>query len=94
MSINQVAMGAKPDPKKFTIKKLELVNNNMIVLANYDGCVTFGGDKLMLLKGIHAISETLDPHFLNEDYPVVARFIPTKDGWEMARNCANIISSK
>lgn len=83
-------MGAKPDPTNFRIVRKELVGNNTIVLANYPGCKTFEGDKLMVLRGDYLSwnGETLDPHFLNEDYPVVARFIPTAEGWALAKICA------
>jgi hypothetical protein len=91
MNVNQVAMGAKPDPYNFVLKEIEIVNDNTIILANYPGSVTFGGDKLMLLRGVQIINYCLDPHFLNEDYPVVARFIPNADGWRMARLCANTL---
>jgi hypothetical protein len=100
-NIKQIAMGCKPNPFDYHVKKTEIVNGNTIVLANYHGCQSFNGDKLMLLRGMlprdfytntatHSVStDPLDPHFLNEDYPVVARFIPNEDGWKMARLCAN-----
>lgn len=87
--IRQIAMGAKPDPTKFTIKHLEHVHGNTIVIANYGG-ETFNGDKLMVLKGIHENFETLDPHFLNETYPVFARFQPTSEGLKLARMAASL----
>lgn len=87
-SLNMIAMGCKPDPYKFTIVKKQIVNGNAIVLANYDGCLSFSGNKLMLLKGTPEVSNTLDPHFLDEKYPVIARFIPTEIGWQMAELCA------
>jgi hypothetical protein len=80
-------MGCKPDPFKFTIASHKIVNGNTIIMANYGGA-TFNGNKLMLLRGIPAVEESLDPHFLNEDYPVVARFIPTEDGMRLAKLCA------
>ena len=85
-NINQVAMGCKPDPEKFKIKHIEVLNGNTIIIANYGG-KTFNGDKLMVLKGeFHEKDlKTLDPHFLNEDYPVFARFKPTKEGMELAK---------
>jgi hypothetical protein len=92
--IKMIAMGCKPDPYKFRIVSLEHINGNMVILANYEGCQTFGGDKLMLLKGLHHVSETLDPHFLDDDYPVVARFVPTATGWALARLCAQQLSNE
>lgn len=87
-------MGAKPDPYNFTVIKKEIIAGNTIVLAKYHGCLTFDGNKLMLLEGEHDIEDTLDPHFLDEDYPVVARFIPNENGWSMARLCARQLSIK
>ena len=90
MNINQIAMGCKPDPYNFTIKHLEIINGNTIVIANYDG-KTFNGDKLMVLKGEYKEFTTLDPHFLSEDYPVIARFIPTELGIELAKKVCLMI---
>jgi hypothetical protein len=92
--IKMIAMGCKPDPYKFKITHIEHYNDNTIIKAVYEGCLTFGGDKLMLLKGWYCYDdfETLDPHFLDEKYAVIARFIPNEDGWKMARICAMIIN--
>lgn len=89
--IKMIAMGCKPDPYKFNITHIIWCNGNTIIQANYDGCLSFGGAKLMLLRGIHDIRdfETLDPHFLDEEYAVVGRFIPNKVGWKLAMACAN-----
>ena len=91
--IKMIAMGCKPDPNNFTIKHIELVCGNTIVEAQYHGCATFDGHKLMLLRGNWNIDQllTLDPHFLDEKYAVIARFIPTKEGLKMARACAKIV---
>lgn len=87
MNINQVAMGCKPDPFKFEIKHIEHENGNTIIVANYGGA-TFGGNKLMVLRGIHLREEIscLDPHFLNLNHPVAARLLPTKLGLAIARD--------
>lgn len=89
IKIEKIAMGCKPDPYKFKIIKHEKVGGGTIVLANYEGCISFGGNKLMLLKGeVDLDRKTLDPHFLDETYEVVGRFIPTYEGWQMAKICA------
>lgn len=89
--IEKIAMGAKPDSYNFTIRTLTVINGNTIILAVYPGSLTFKGRKLMLLKGDHSKTDftTLDPHFLDDDYDVVARFIPNQKGWELAYLCAN-----
>lgn len=86
--IRQIALGCKPDPFNFTIETVEHINGNTIVLATFHGCESFGGHKLILLHGEWNEFKTLDPHFLNEEYPVIARFIPNQRGWRMARASA------
>jgi hypothetical protein len=90
--IKMIAMGCKPDPSNFTIKYLKLVCGNTIVLAQYHGCKTFDGDKLILLKGNWNLDQltTLDPHFLDENYAVIGRFIPTELGFKMAKAAAQV----
>lgn len=92
--IKMVAMGCKPNPHDFTVKRLELICGNTIVIAQYHGCVTFDGDKLLLLRGnwnLDQLLTSLDPHFLNKDYAVVGRFVPTKEGLKMARAAARVL---
>lgn len=91
--MRQIAMGCKPDPYNFKIVKIEQLKNYTIVEANYDGCLSFDGNKLMLIKGIYKSFEALDPHFLNEEYPVIARFQPTEIGWDMAIASAEFLDS-
>lgn len=95
MTIEYVAMGAKPDPFNFSIVKYESIGGGTIVLANYKGCKTYGGNKLMLLRGFHDPSkfESLDPHFL-EGHLVVARFEPTNYGWKLARTCSESLAKE
>ena len=88
MSLEKIAMGAKPDPYNFKIVSREVVCGNTIIVANYPGSLTFGGDKMMLLRGTPDVGATLDPHFLDEEYAVVARFIPNETGLALARLCA------
>lgn len=88
IEIQKIAMGCKPDPFKFTIIEREIINGFTIVLARYDGCISFGGEKLMLCDAIIPYDiETLDPHFI-EGHHVVARFEPTKRGKRLAQICA------
>lgn len=75
-----------PDPKNFVIKELHQYGDNLIILAKYPGCTTFNGDKILVLRETHIgdYVKELDPHF-SEDGRVIARFIPTKEGMEMAK---------
>lgn len=86
--IEYVGMGTKPDATKFEIlHKEHYADVCTILLVKYEGCETFGGNKLMIYAGVYEKTETLDPHFF-ENHPVVARFVPNNAGWEMARRLA------
>ena len=81
-----------PNKFRYKIEEFEILNANTIVLVHYLDCTTFKGRKLLLLKGKHDprnFSE-LDPHFLDDDHLVIARFIPNEDGYNMARASAMI----
>ncbi len=79
-----------PNKYKFNIVKEEIINNKSILLVRYEGCTTFNGLKLLLLKNIWNNKKALDPHFLDEKHIVLARFEPNEIGWKLARNCAQI----
>jgi hypothetical protein len=86
-----------PDPYHYHIIKEEVVNGKSILLVRYYGCTTFDGKKLLLLKTKWRSSKIklseleLDPHLLGEDHIVAARFEPNKNGWKLARACANLL---
>ena len=90
--IEKIMAGAKTDATKFEIAFYEIsTTGNTILEVIYEGCKTYGGCKLMVLRGNdHLRRKTLDPHFL-EGHPVVARFAPTEEGWRLARICAAAI---
>ena len=79
-----------PSAFRFKILLSEYINGNTILLVNYPDCTTFQGNKLLLLRGQYKNFKILDPHFLDENHPVIARFLPNPEGWKMARLCANI----
>ncbi len=87
-------MGAKPDPFKFEIVRFESCGSYYVIVeAKYEGCKTYNGHKLMLLRGTEnpCDRQSLDPHFL-EGHCVIARFEPTVLGWELARLCGEKVS--
>lgn len=74
-----------PNPYRFKIIEHEVRNGNTIITAYYPDCTTFDGRKLMVLRGTFQWEyiKVLDPHFL-ENHPVVARFLPTREGYDLA----------
>lgn len=80
-----------PNPHSFSVIDYEVVGNSTILLARYHGCTTFGGLKLLLLNIQWDNRTVLDPHFLNAEHIVKARFEPTDLGYKLARKCAETI---
>lgn len=82
-----------PDPKRFTILKRQWCTCHNVLLVHYEGCTTFGGNKVLLVRG-RSSEQTdtaeLDPHLLGPPHPVMARFEPTRQGWAMAVMCARM----
>jgi hypothetical protein len=80
-----------PNPFIFKVLDREIINNNLILLVKYPNCTTFSGKKLLLLKGTKYNQKKLDPHLLGKSHPVIARFEPNEQGWNLARICAKNI---
>lgn len=82
-----------PNPSKFKVLKEERLEKGMILLVNYEGCTTFEGNKLLLLRCHIDLKYfgKLDPHILGDGHIVCARFEPTEQGWNMARMAASIL---
>jgi len=80
-----------PDPRKYTIDRMEMVGGFLIMAITYPDCVNYEGKKILLFRGV-TIDELLsqgriDPHFSDNPclHSPVARFEPTEEGWDMAR---------
>lgn len=86
VSPSEVVTSPNPNPFRFSINWIEYHGGHTIMSVRYFDCTPFGGNKLLLLRGIHTKDITeLDPHFFEGNHPVVARFIPTSEGLRMAR---------
>jgi len=78
-----------PNPYNFRLVRREDRNGHSILLVHFPGCTTFKGYKVVLTKTLWEGGDTLDPHFIGGTHNVLARFEPTKQGWELARVCAD-----
>lgn len=74
-----------PNPYKFDIELSRRVGSYLCLVVHYPGVTSFEGRKVMVLDTTQSVSDikVLDPHFslLGE---VVARFLPTTNGWNDA----------
>lgn len=85
-----------PDPTNYKIIRSEQIGNRLLVMVVYPNCTTFEGKKILLFEGITleelVEQKFIDPHFSQSEEHVhpIARFIPTEDGWAMAKKTAVI----
>jgi len=76
-----------PDPKRFKIIRQEHFYPYTLLWVNYPNCTNFEGNKILVFRGDPSyITDVvfLDPHFA-EGKRLIARFVPTDEGWDMAR---------
>lgn len=81
-----------PDPSRWEIVKTESIGNYLIVKIRYPNCTNYEGNKILVFRGISAKTlveqRLIDPHFFegsNKYQSPLARFVPTEEGWEMAK---------
>lgn len=88
------APAGNPDPRNFELLQVVQVDDFVIALVSYPDCKNYEGEKILVFEDttkerIQAALE-LDPHFCDDNHlSPVARFKPTKAGWNRARRfCA------
>jgi len=83
-----------PDPKNFKILDIEEIGNYVIAKIRYPNCTNYEGNKILVFHGRSKTDilamYTIDPHFCdNCDNGLIARFAPTKAGWNLAHSLIN-----
>lgn len=85
-----------PDPSNYEITKHRQVGKYLIVMIKYPNCINYEGNKIMVYQDCTITELTkqiyIDPHFFENDkyYSPIARFVPTKKGWKMAKKFCKI----
>jgi len=80
-------INSTPNPNKFTINKMEIVNGYPILVVQYPNVLNYEGIKILMYGknfNLELIKHKIDPHFFDEGNSPIARFIPTPEGIEMA----------
>ncbi len=84
-----------PRSDNFYIQRIERVGEWLIALIVYPDCTNFEGQKILVYRTSLASlgsQKHLDPHFSDNSAYLspIARFIPTEEGWELAKKfCEN-----
>jgi len=85
-------VNANPDPSNYTIVRTTRIGKYTILKVRYNDCINYEGLKIMFWKTkdfnkMHS-KKVLDPHFSEQVPSCIARFEPTKEGWDMALKLA------
>lgn len=79
-----------PDPSNYRILQNEKIGDFLILMVNYPDCKNYEGNKILVFQYVTLSELTdqklIDPHFSSNPlmYSPIARFEPSKKGWEMA----------
>ena len=98
MSSPYAVQNSNPDPKNFQLIKAESVKNNLVVMIKYPDAKNYEGIKILLYKDVKNFNQLvllnngkIDPHFSDSTKSPIARFEPTKLGWDLAIQLASNI---
>jgi hypothetical protein len=72
-----------PDPRRFEVENVEIVNGHTILVVKYPNCTNFEGTKILVIEGeMNAVDlanlKVLDPHFCEHNPSLIARFRPDR----------------
>lgn len=85
--IKEIRVNSTPDPYNFKIKKQEIINGYPILIVNYPDVKNYEGNKILMYPkyfDLNILAKRMDPHFFTHGDSPIARFEPTKYGWELA----------
>lgn len=79
-----------PDPKNFKIIRKRQVGENWVSIINYPNATNYEGKKIIVCDFEPIENMTLDHHF-SEESGIIARFVPTTEGWHMVLDFASML---
>jgi hypothetical protein len=86
---NYFRFSNNPDPTNFKILRRFDKGFISLIEVKFPDCINYEGNKIIIIETTQlelAIkANKLDPHFSDVGQSVIARFEPTKRGWEMAK---------
>lgn len=93
---DRTAPAPNPDPSKWKLIKTVSFKYSTVVKVYYLGCENFEGMKILVFEHNVGwkldVTKPLDPHFSMRPNAPIARFVPTKKGWEHALEFAEGLS--
>ncbi len=91
--VNNAVVSYDPNPSNFKVKTCHKIGNYWVSKINYPDAKNFEGDKILLTTWNPLTMTVIDPHF-EKNSGILARFEPTKLGWDLAIKTANLLVDK
>lgn len=88
ISSSDYIVTGNPVPTRFTVLKTERVGDYYISMVHYPDCNNYEGKKILVTRKAVDSRSSVDPHFSGDssiNCGLVARFVPTSEGWKMAK---------
>ena len=81
-----------PDPYNFRVLFEKRIGKLLVAMVLYPDATNYEGVKVLVLKDLTTLKDLkeLDPHFFPNG-ALVARFLPTEEGWEHAQKFATML---
>lgn len=90
LSIAETALSKNPNPLKFIVRQCEAIGKLYVSIVNYPNCTNYEGNKILVTDYDPTRLKKLDPHF-SKHKGLIARFVPTEEGWKMAITFARMV---
>lgn len=87
-SFGDTTTRGNPKPNNFIVEKTEQCGLFYISMVRYPDCYNYEGKKILVTRTPVDSRASLDPHFSGDssiNCGLVARFVPTVEGWAMAK---------
>ncbi|MOA20407.1 hypothetical protein D3C78_1408490 [compost metagenome] len=88
-------LNIEPKADFFRINQTYEINGNLVAIITYPNCTNFEGKKILVFRNMSDIdlrsNRLIDPHFSNKGLSPFARFVPSKEGLNAAKELCKFI---
>jgi hypothetical protein len=90
-----IPKAGNPNPKNFQVLRFREIGRVAVLEVRYPDCSNYEGRKILVMDNMPRMNlkdiRFLDPHFYSRSN-LIARFVPTEMGWDMAVKFAKTLA--
>ncbi len=76
----------QPNPTNYHLERYYAGPGGTALWLRYPDCKNFEGNKILVITGTYVAHDPMDPHFEGPSTRLIARFVPTAEGWSLAKD--------